>query len=285
MRMRATVAALSGALVLSALAVPAAQADGASYEDAAAEALASSGRTSYAATAASGLDVKFSKVKVAKAVKVGTTNRVRTKITYKLTHGPGVDIRSADFDSGPFLYKGSLANLTNILFSADPAKCAATSATTADCSAVIDIHPALGDLDNAHAGTWKVGVMAFDYANDTDVVKGNLASTLIQRNSKLTVNASPEPVKKGKKITVTGKLTRANWQSNKYAGYTKQPVKLQFRKKNSSTYTTLKTVKTDSKGKLKTTVKATVDGYYRFSFGGTKTTPAVKAAGDFVDVR
>ncbi|KQX83279.1 hypothetical protein ASD48_08820 [Streptomyces sp. Root1310] len=60
---------------------------------------------------------------------------------------------------------------------------------------------------------------------------------------------------------------------------------LQFKKKGSTTYTTVKTVKTSSTGALKTTVKAAADGYYRYSFAGTTTTPAVSAAGDFVDVK
>jgi single-stranded DNA-binding protein len=107
----------------------------------------------------------------------------------------------------------------------------------------------------------------------------------VQRYSKLTVNASPEPVKKGKTVTVTGKLSRANWEDNEYHGYTNQSVKLQFRKKNSSTYTTVKTIKSNSTGNLKTTVTASTDGYYRYSFAGTATTPAVNAAGDFVDVQ
>jgi hypothetical protein len=62
-------------------------------------------------------------------------------------------------------------------------------------------------------------------------------------------------------------------------------VKLQFRKKGSSTYTTVKTIRTNSTGNLKTTVKATVDGFFRWSFAGTSTTPAVNAAGDFIDVQ
>lgn len=92
-------------------------------------------------------------------------------------------------------------------------------------------------------------------------------------------------MKKGKTLTVTGKLSRANWDTNKYAGYAAQPVKLQFRKKGSTVYTTVKTVKTSSTGVLKTTVTASVDGYYRYTFAGTTTTPAISAAGDFVDVQ
>ena len=62
-------------------------------------------------------------------------------------------------------------------------------------------------------------------------------------------------------------------------------MKLQFRKKGSSTYSTLKTITADSAGNLRTTTTATVDGYYRFSFAGNSTTSAVSAAGDFVDVQ
>lgn len=92
-------------------------------------------------------------------------------------------------------------------------------------------------------------------------------------------------MKKGKTITVTGKLARANWETYKYQGYVGQPVKLQFRKKNSNTYTTVKTLKTNSTGNLTTTVKAVEDGYWRYNFAGTTTTPAAIATGDFVDVK
>ncbi|GAA1544529.1 hypothetical protein GCM10009730_62090 [Streptomyces albidochromogenes] len=114
--------------------------------------------------------------------------------------------------------------------------------------------------------------------------KDSAAKAEVLRNSKLTVNASPEPVKKNKTITITGALTRANWETYKYGGYTKQPVKLQYKKKGTSTYTTLKTVTTDSKGVPKTTTNATADGYFRYSFAGTSTTPAVTFAADYVDV-
>lgn len=44
-------------------------------------------------------------------------------------------------------------------------------------------------------------------------------------------------------------------------------------------------MKSDAKGNLRTTVKASVDGSFRYVFGGAGTSPAVTAAGDFVDVR
>jgi hypothetical protein len=284
MRIRATVAAVTGALALSALAVPAAQAADAP----------SSGKAAFSAATADGevgttaaLDVTFSNMKVnsGKNIVVGTTNAVRVPVSYTLKHPAGMDTGADTFASGPLIYKGSSVDTAiNVLISDDPATCTATSSTTLSCKGVIVIRPADGELSSSEAGTWNAGGLAV--TSDGDVkTQGGLGATRVQRYSKLTVNASPEPVKKGKTITVTGKLSRANWDDNKYHGYTNQPVKLQFRKKGSDTYTTLKTIKSNSTGELKTTVKASTDGYFRYSFAGTTTTPAVKATGDFVDVK
>jgi hypothetical protein len=283
MRIRATIAAVSGALVLSALAVPAAQA-----------ADTSSGKTAFSsatadgsATAAATLNVTFSKVKVnsGKAVVVGATAKVAVPVTYTVTHAASLDVSSDNFASGPLVYRGTSATSpTNEIISDDPGTCTAASTTVLNCKATIYIRPADGDLSNADAATWKAGGLAIT-ADGTSKTQGDLGSVPVRRASQLTVNAAPEPVKKGKTITVTGKLSRANWETNKNAGYAGQSVKLQFRKKSSSTYTTVKTIKTNSTGNLSTTVKATVDGYFRYSFAGTSTTPAVNAAGDFIDVK
>ncbi|MGW3975906.1 hypothetical protein [Streptomyces mirabilis] len=77
--------------------------------------------------------------------------------------------------------------------------------------------------------------------------------------------APGEPVKKGKTFTVKGTLTRADWETTRYSGYTGQPVALQSK----------------AKGALTTTVKAATDGSYRYKFAGTSTT----ATGDHVDVK
>jgi hypothetical protein len=161
---------------------------------------------------------------------------------------------------------------------------AAGDPTTSTCKATFVLDPQVDFIDNSVAGRWYANVWID--AKDGDYLSADKAGSFaVQRASKLTVNAAPEPVKKGKTITVTGKLSRANWEDNKYHGYTNQSVKLQFRKKGSNTYTTVKTIKSNSTGNLKTTVTASTDGYFRYSFAGTSTTPAVNATGDFVDVR
>ncbi|MGI5455774.1 hypothetical protein ACQEWB_21860 [Streptomyces sp. CA-249302] len=307
MRIRSTVAAVTGALALSALVAPAAlAADGpkapagvAASNEAAHSA---AGKTAFSTADVTGtpyaLDATFSNVKVNKGknIVVGTTAVVKVPVSFTLTHGVDVDIHASDFVSAVELYRGASFDDEEWWFDSGVAKCTDASDTVANCTATVAVDPLT--LLNEDAGAWKAAAFAvawngqdpedenLDLSKVGVAVKDKAAAPYnLQRLSKLTVNATPEPVKKGKTITVTGKLSRANWETGKYAGYATQPVKLQFRKKSSSTYTTLKGIKSTSTGTLKTTTKATVDGYYRFSFAGTTTTPAVSATGDYVDVK
>jgi hypothetical protein len=259
MRMRATLGVVTGALALSVVAVPAAQAD-----------------EVHGDTVISNVVVNGGKPAV-----VGATATKTITVSFTVKDDSGVDwaqailFHGADIESSD---SGAVANSSD-----GRATCTVVSATTSNCKSTFDLEPA-ANLINSVAGTWKVWAIAA--GNDADYVqKDNAKSFQVQRLSKLTVNASPEPVAKGKTITVTGKLTRANWDRGTYNGYSTQPVKLQFRKNGSDTYTTLKTINTNTTGDLKTTVTASVDGYFRYSFAGTSTTPAVNAAGDFVDVQ
>ena len=227
-------------------------------------------------------DITIDKVVVngGKPVVVGTTNVVSAKVSVTATDNSG--IAETTYISG----EGPSPNYATIWYDDGDITCVKVSATTSTCSGTLTFDPkgSTGFVNNAAAATWNLRTLVS--ANDFDYIHRDAATTFkVQRASKLTVNASPEPVKKGKTITVTGKLSRANWEDNLYHGYTGQSVKLQFRKKGSSTYTTVKTIKTDSTGNLKTTVTAAGDGYFRYSFAGTSTTPAVNAAGDFVDVQ
>lgn len=185
------------------------------------------------------------------------------------------------------LWHGTSYENADRFLSIDTATCTA-SGTTATCTMNLSVKPDTRDMtnlvSNAQAGTWHI--YAFAYSKDrTATTIHDYAPTKVQRASKVTVNASPEPVRKGKPLTVTGTLTRANWNTHTYAGYSGQTVKLQYRPKNSNTYTTVKTLTTSSTGKLTTTVTATADGYYRYAFAGTSTTPPATAAGDYVDVQ
>ncbi|MFI9646647.1 hypothetical protein ACIHAA_10175 [Streptomyces sp. NPDC052040] len=263
MRIRATVAAVSGALALSALAVPAA----------------------HAAAGTAGPAVTFSNVKVAqgKSIVVGAKAKVVVPVTYTLTHP--ASLKPGSFAAGPVIYLGDkITAPTGFQAGDEPGTCKTVSATVLNCTASLDIYPTDHDLLNSQAGTWKVGGLAVDAAKHL-TWGGDLGYTKVLRGAALTVDASPEPVKKGAALTVKGTLSRADWSANKNTGFAGQSVALQFCKAGSRTYTTVKTVKTDGAGNLKTTVTASVDGYYRYSFAGVATTAAVSAAGDYVDVK
>ncbi|MFI7383415.1 DUF5707 domain-containing protein [Streptomyces sp. NPDC049813] len=296
MRIRATAAAVtvSGALALTALAVPAQAADttlAASAAKVTAGYKAAGHATARATTLAASStedeqvgDTAISNVVVhgGKDVVLGISAKANFKVTYTATDDSGIDNKSGwavvyhgtDLDSSDM---GALPNEA-----VDATVCKTVSATRSTCTLSFTVDPRT--LYNKDAGSWKVwvGVQAKDYDYS---VREKAKSYNTKRFSKLTTNAAPEPVKKGKTLTVTGLLSRANWDTSKYAGYTKQKVTLQFRKKSASTYSNVKTVTSDTKGNLKTTVKASADGYFRYQFAGTSTTPAVTSTSDFVDVR
>lgn len=161
--------------------------------------------------------------------------------------------------------------------------CVKKSATTSVCTATMTVDPAWipgsNDVDsNTVAGVWQVNATV--KANDGNYwISDRIAEYKVKRASKLTTDASPEPVAKGAKLTVTGKLSRANWEDLTYHGFTGQQVKLQFRKAGAAHYSTVKTVKTGTHGKLSTKVTATAAGSWRWYFPGTTTTARIVSAG------
>ena len=148
------------------------------------------------------------------------------------------------------------------------------------------LHLKAAGIDNADAGSWDgiVGVQDTDDPGEYGLpTNSDPVSFSIRRAAKVTANASPEPVKKGKTVTVRGQLTRANWESGKDRTYGQQLVQLQFRTKSGS-YHTVKTTHSTKTGALKVAVKAAKDGYYRFVFAGKSTTAGAKSSGDYVNV-
>ncbi|WP_217565982.1 hypothetical protein [Streptomyces sp. GbtcB7] len=167
--------------------------------------------------------------------------------------------------------------------------CTKKSATTSVCRATMTIDPAwIADSDdidtNRVAGVWRVDATV--KANDGDYwISDDIAEYKVKRAAQLTTVIAPEKVAKGAKVTVTGKLSRANWEDLKYHGFTGQQVKLQFRKKGAAHYNTVKTVTTGDAGKLTTNVTVTSAGSWRWYFPGTTTTSLKVSAGDALNLK
>jgi hypothetical protein len=83
-------------------------------------------------------------------------------------------------------------------------------------------------------------------------------------------NASPEPIKKGRRLTVAGTLKRHTTSWKAFPG---QSVKIYFAAKTSST------------GHFSHTFTADRDGTWRATYAGSSTHLAVTGSGDYVDVR
>ena len=271
---------------------------------AASGALALTGLVAPVASAATSPDLVFSAVTVnsGKAVVVGTTATVKVPVTYTLTRPSDLTVDYKTTFAGVLLYRGTLGRMANEIDPEAVPTCTTTATTdttvTESCKEILAIDPEASLYSASDATTWKAAGLYSKIDQDDDDSDGHISlgynydawgplgsGVQIKRAAKVTANASPEPVRKGRTITVTGKLTRADWETGSYSGYTSQKATLQFRAKNSTSYTTLKTVTSGTGGALKTTTTATKDGYYRYVFAGTATTGAATAAGDYIDVR
>ncbi|MFJ6574120.1 hypothetical protein ACIQNU_42685 [Streptomyces sp. NPDC091292] len=271
-RRTVAVAALVGALALSVLNAPAAQA------------------------ADTGITVSDIVINDGKPIVVGTSKVVEPPLRFRIALPPGYSTDDPfGYDAHPFLYRGSIkaaADTGEDFIGPGGYTCYEIDSKHAHCEGAlyIDPHPTQDHVDsNSDATTWKVGVSLRLWKADGGLKAGELETrsmtAQLKRAAKATTNASPEPVTKGKSITVTGKVTRANWGTKKYNAYSGRTVSLQFRAKGTDTFKTVKKATTSSTGALKATVTASVDGSYRWVYYGNSTTGVATSPADYVDVR
>ncbi|WP_371577712.1 hypothetical protein [Streptomyces sp. NBC_01314] len=232
-----------------------------------------------------------------KPIVVGTAKEVEPPITFNLALPAGYSVEgpAGMWSAYPFLYRGDLktaADTGENFIQPGSYTCYEIDPRHARCEGnlYIDPHQAQEHVDsNSDATTWKVAVSLRLFKASGGLKAGETEkrskTVQLRRAAKATVNATPEPVTEGKKITVTGKLTRANWSTKKYGGYSGRTVSLQFKAKGADTFKTVKKATTSSTGALKSTVTASADGSYRWVYYGNSTTGVATSASDYVDVR
>ncbi|MFC8226391.1 hypothetical protein [Streptomyces sp. NPDC057287] len=227
--------------------------------------------------------VSFSRVVVngGKPIVVGVQEEVEVPAAFRMT-------TKLRYDSGPtvFPYRGKPDSGDTIHSSVITSDCKVVDKAKGICDFEewLYIDPRNLDFGNEDAGTWNTAARVFlaGDAHDTDD-KG--LPLQFKRATRLTANASPEPVAAGKTITVTGRVTRANWDTHTYQGYAGRTVSLQFKAGGASAYTTVKKSTSSSTGALRTTVKATGPGTWRWTYYGNSTSGAKSSTGDYVAVR
>jgi hypothetical protein len=233
-----------------------------------------SASTATAENQLSDTEILSASVNDGKALIIGTAAQATFSATVTANDPKGIDYIDA------WLYQGPSTAPTGALAASTDPRCTAIDAATVRCTFTFVMGE--GWIDNADAGTWQLSASAT--ALDGDRQHKTAASLRVQRASKATTNVAPEPIAKGKPVTVTGALNRVSWNDSAYHRYANQPVRLQFRTV-SGTYSTVKTVTADSAGHLNITISPTRDGYWRYSYAGNATTAAVNAPGDYLDVR
>ncbi|GAQ61018.1 MULTISPECIES: hypothetical protein [Streptomyces] len=244
-----------------------------------------------------GITVSDIVINKGKPIVVGTKKEVEPPITFNLALPAGYSVEgtAGSWYAAPFLYRGDLkkaADTGENYIGPGGYTCYASDSRHAHCEGnlYIDPHPSQEHVDsNSDATTWKVAVSLRLFKASGNLKAGEIEkrskTVRLKRAAKATVDATPEPVTKGKKITVTGKLTRANWNTKKFGAYSGRTVSLQFRAKGSDTFRTVKKATTGSAGGLKTTVTASADGSYRWVYFGNAATGVATSPADYVDVR
>ncbi|SOD75402.1 hypothetical protein SAMN06272781_3201 [Streptomyces sp. 1222.2] len=271
-RRTVAVATLVGALGLSVLNAPAAQA------------------------ADTGITVSDIVINKGRPIVVGTTKEVAAPISFNIALPAGQSTANpSGYTAHPFIYRGDRSKAVDTgdgYIGPGIYTCFEIDAKHARCEGEfhVDPHPSRKQVNtNAAATAWKVAVVMrlWKASGGLKTEEYETRSTTVQlkRAARATVAATPETVTKGRKVTVTGKLTRANWSTKKYGGYSGRTVSLQYRASDATSFKTVKKVTTSSTGGLNTTVTASADGFYRWVYYGNSTTDAVTTSAVYVDVR
>jgi hypothetical protein len=97
-----------------------------------------------------------------------------------------------------------------------------------------------------------------------------------------TFNASPEPVVKGKPITVKGRLDRliGTWQP----AAANAAITIYFKPTGATTWTSMAALKTTSTGTFSKQFTASKDGYWMAKYNGSSTYLGIEGPADYVDV-
>ncbi|MDX3645721.1 hypothetical protein [Streptomyces sp. MB09-02B] len=271
-RRSVAVATLVGALGLSVLNAPAANA------------------------ADTGITVSDIVINKGKPIVVGTSKEVAPPISFNIALPAGQSTaKPSGYTAHPFIYRGKLKTAVDTgdgYIGPGIYTCFEVDAKHARCEGEfhIDPHPSRKQVNtNAAATTWKVAVALRLWKSNgglkTEEYETRSKTVQLKRVARATVGATPETVTEGKKITVMGKLTRANWSTKKYGGYSGRTVSLQYRASDATSFKTVKKVTTSSTGGLKTTVNASADGFYRWVYYGNTTTGTATSPAAYVDVR
>ncbi|GII52407.1 hypothetical protein Pth03_07960 [Planotetraspora thailandica] len=130
------------------------------------------------------------------------------------------------------------------------------------------------------SGYWRLHYINYD--RDFNTVSASAHATVKYRTAISSLNAAPEPVRKGKTITVSGVLKR---HTSSWLPLSGQSVRVYFRPYGSKTWSYMGAARSDRNGKWHKGFKASRDGTWMAKYNGSSTYLTTSSAGDYVDVR
>jgi hypothetical protein len=142
-------------------------------------------------------------------------------------------------------------------------------------------------FSNENAGSKAVIAKAYNADFDERQRSWGSGFRLLRRTAwqNKSFNASPEPVRKGKPVTLKGRLLVSDWDNDRYVAARVGSVKVQFRTPK-GTYKTVKSrVSTDRNGWVSTRVTARQTGVWRLVYSGNSIAGQAVSTGDAVKVR
>ncbi|MFI6244770.1 hypothetical protein [Streptomyces sp. NPDC051016] len=144
---------------------------------------------------------------------------------------------------------------------------------------------ATGAFDTWHTLRKPTGYLRLYYPGSADATTAtNGVLHLTRAVTRVTgLNASPEPVRKGRTLTVTGTLQRQ--KGTAWTGVSGQKVTIRFRAAGATAVTRMATVTTGKDGRFTLTFTAKKDGTWSAAYTATAAYLDSTSAGDYVDVR
>ncbi len=154
------------------------------------------------------------------------------------------------------------------------------AAKSGDFSQVASLTPRVDIKKNSCAGPAAFTLTAFNGLIDAQVDR----TVYLKRAARWSgVNATPEPIRSGALVTITGTLERASWEDGKYHGFASTVAALQFKSTTGTAYKTYATT-TGSNGVLVGHIHQKVSGCWRYTYSGSSTTNASTSGADCVTV-
>lgn len=133
-------------------------------------------------------------------------------------------------------------------------------------------------------GKWRVRVVAYDRKGKA---LGSREESWYEKFDTVikSYNAAPEPIRKGRTLSVSGRLLRVNNLGTGYTSYSGKKIEVFFLAKGAKSWTYMGATKTAKDGRFRKAFTAKRDGVWRAYFPGTSNFDRQKSWDDFIDVR